>query len=82
MAEGYACVQEMTGAEAAAVPRLLSTRMVASVLWRAGRWRRGQAELAEVADRLRGLERTSTWLAAYGGELADLLAGLRSRGSA
>jgi homoserine kinase type II len=82
MAEGYACVQEMTGAEAAAVPRLLSTRMVASVLWRAGRWRRGQAELAEVADRLRGLERTSTWLAGYGGELADLLAGLRSLGSA
>jgi Ser/Thr protein kinase RdoA (MazF antagonist) len=82
MAEGYSSAQEMTGAEAAAVPGLLSEGLVASVLWRAGRWRRGQAELAEVTDRLRVLERTSSWLAAYSPELADLLAGLRADGSA
>ena len=82
MADGYASAQEITGVEAAAVPGLLSEGLVASVLWRAGRWRRGQARLAEVTDRLRTLERTSAWLAACGGELADLLAGLRSRRSA
>jgi homoserine kinase type II len=81
MATGYTSAREMTGAEAAAVPDLLSEGLVASVLWRAGRWRRGQAQLAEVTDRLRTLERTSTWLATYGGELADLLAELRPRES-
>jgi Ser/Thr protein kinase RdoA (MazF antagonist) len=81
MAEGYASAQELTGTEAAAVPGLLSEGLVASVLWRAGRWRRGQAELAEVTDRLRGLERTSSWLADCGPELADLLTTWRSGGS-
>jgi hypothetical protein len=74
MAEGYASAQEMTFAEAAAVPGLLREGVIASVLWRAGRWRRGQAQLAEVTDRLLTLDRTSAWLATCGGELADLLA--------
>jgi len=78
MAEGYASAQEMTGAEAAAVPGLLGEGVVASALWRAGRWRRGQAQLAEVIDRLRVLEQTSAWLAVHRSELADLLAGFRS----
>jgi Ser/Thr protein kinase RdoA (MazF antagonist) len=78
MAEGYCSAQELTSAETAAVPALLREGLVASVLWRAGRWRREQAQLAEVTDRLLVLERTSSWLAAYGPELADLLAGWRS----
>lgn len=79
--EGYTAAQDMSGAEAAAVPGLLAKRAVGSVLWRAGRWRRGQAQLAEVTDRLQALERDNAWLAACGGELADLLAGLSSRWS-
>lgn len=82
MAEGYVSAQEMTGAEAAAVPGLLLDRGVGSVLWRAGRWRRGQAQLAEVTDRLRELSRAEEWVAAHGGELAGLLDGSRSAGHA
>ena len=74
MADGYGSAQQMTDTEAAAVPGLIREGLVNSVLWRAGRWRRGQAQLAEVTDRLRTLERTSGWLAACGDELADLLA--------
>jgi hypothetical protein len=77
LTDGYASSQEMTGAEGAAVPCLLSEGLISSVLWRAGRWRRGHAQLAEVTDRLQVLERTSALLADCGGELADLLAGSR-----
>jgi Ser/Thr protein kinase RdoA (MazF antagonist) len=74
MAEGYASAQEITRAEAAAVPELLGEAAVSSVLWRAGRWRRGQAQLAEVTDRLLVLELTRAWLMANGRDLAEVLA--------
>ncbi len=37
-----------------------------------GRWRRGQARLADVVDRIQRLETTLGWLAASGGELVAL----------
>ena len=46
-----------------------------SVLWRAGRWRRGQASLTGVTERLDRLEQTMRWLDASAGQLLSILAG-------
>ncbi len=73
LARGYLDAQELTGAEVAAVPGLLLARATGSVVWRAGRWRRGQASLDEVCVRLRDLAVSDQWLAAHGDELRDLL---------
>jgi hypothetical protein len=56
-----------------AVPDLLVSRCVGSVFWRAGRWRRGQSALGDVADRVAVLEATETWLAVHRGELLSVL---------
>jgi hypothetical protein len=45
-----------------------------SMLWRAGRWRRGQSSLAEVASRLDVLAETMRWRTAEGGELGHIVA--------
>lgn len=47
--------------------------MLRSLLWRAGRWRRGQAQLDEVAARLAVLDATMDWLAANDEQLLSLL---------
>jgi homoserine kinase type II len=73
LARGYRSAQELTDAEAAAVPDLLRARAAGTVVWRAGRWRRGQASLDDVAVRLRDLATTVAWLAACGDELRGLL---------
>lgn len=73
LVRGYCRAQELTEAEAAAVPELLLARATDTVVWRAGRWRRGQASLGDVSDRLHGLAATSQWLAGHGCELRDLL---------
>lgn len=73
LARGYRGGQELTEAEAAAVPDLLLARAPSSALWRAGRWRRGQASIDEVAIRLQSLAAADTWLAVHGSELSDLL---------
>ncbi|HEY2507858.1 MAG TPA: phosphotransferase [Streptosporangiaceae bacterium] len=70
---GYRSAQELTNAEAAAVPDLLLARATGTVVWRAGRWRRGQSALADVADRLHELAATRDWLAAHCTQLRDLL---------
>ncbi len=49
------------------------SRCVGSVLWRAGRWRRGQARLDDVAARLAVLDATMGWLAVSGEQLLSLL---------
>ncbi len=72
-ARGHASIRPLTAAEVAALPELLVSRLVGSVLWRAARWRRGQARLAEVADRVHRLETTMRWLAASGQELVALV---------
>jgi homoserine kinase type II len=73
MASGYCSAQELTEAEAAAVPDLLLARATGTVVWRAGRWRRGQASLEDVFIRLHELAEADKWLAAHRGELLDLL---------
>jgi homoserine kinase type II len=73
LARGYRSAQELTDAEAAAVPDLLRARAAGTVIWRAGRWRRGQARLDDVAVRLRDLAATDAWLGACGDALSDRL---------
>jgi homoserine kinase type II len=70
---GYTPVRPLTAPEVEALPELLLSRSVGSVLWRAGRWRRGQAQPGEVVDRIRRLEATLRWLAASGEELVSLV---------
>jgi homoserine kinase type II len=73
VARGYRSAQELTEAEASAVPDLLLARATGTVIWRAGRWRRGQASLGDVSVRLHGLAAADKWLAANSSELRDLL---------
>lgn len=70
---GAACVLCLGDAELQAVPDLLMCRSVGSALWRACRWRRGQASLGEVIDRLHELDASVRWLAASGEQLLALL---------
>ena len=81
---GHAAVLLLDQAEIRAVPDLLVVRCVGSVFWRAGRWRRGQASLSDVADRVAVLESVEAWLAVHRGRLLTLLAaagGLPHQGS-
>ncbi len=73
LARGYCGARELSPAEAAAIPELLLARAIGTVIWRAGRWRRGQAGLAEVTERLDDLAAAFRWLTAHGGELRDLM---------
>jgi homoserine kinase type II len=74
LVRGYAAVLRLGPAEIMAVPDLLVLRCVGSVFWRAGRWRRGQSTLDDVADRVAVLEATETWLAVHRGQLLSVLA--------
>ena len=74
LVRGYAAVLRLGQAEIMAVPDLLVVRCVASVFWRAGRWRRGQSALSDVADRVAVLEASQTWLAVHRGRLLSVLA--------
>jgi|SRR5438067_1501421 len=74
LVRGYAAVLRLGQAEIMAVPDLLVTRCVGSVFWRAGRWRRGQSALSDVADRVAVLEATETWLTVHRGRLLSVLA--------
>ena len=74
LARGHAAVLPLEEAEILAVPDLLVSRCVGAVFWRAGRWRRGQATLGDVAGRLAVLDDTAAWLAVHGEELLAVLA--------
>jgi homoserine kinase type II len=74
LVRGYAAVLSLGQAEIMAVPDLLVARCVGSVFWRAGRWRRGQSVLGDVADRVAVLEASQTWLAVHRGRLLSVLA--------
>jgi len=52
---GFDARLELTREERAAVPTLRLLRQIATVVWRAGRWREGKATLADVCDRLAAL---------------------------
>jgi homoserine kinase type II len=71
---GHAAVLPLDQAEIRAVPDLLVLRCVGSVFWRAGRWRRSQASLSDVADRVAVLESVEAWLAVHRGRLLTVLA--------
>jgi len=71
--DSYHAARELTEAEAAAVPDLLLARATGTVVWRAGRWRRGQASLDEVSVRLHELATADKWLSAPRSELVGLL---------
>ncbi len=73
LVRGVAGVLELDPAEIDAVPQLLICRAVGSTLWRAGRWRRGLANLDDVAQRLRVLAATVRFVSEAGGQLRDLL---------
>ena len=70
---GHASVRQLSRAEVEALPELLLSRSLGETLWRAGRWRRGQAQIAEVIDRIYRLETTLRWLAASGEDLVSLV---------
>ena len=74
MARGGAWGERLTAAELAALPDLIVVRAMGSILWRAGRWRRGQSSLAEVANRLDVLAETLRWRTAEGGALGHIVA--------
>ena len=73
LTRGHASARRLNSAETQAVRDLLLMRAVGSVLWRAGRWRRQQAQLGDVTDRLRKLDATSRWLATSSDQLLPLL---------
>jgi hypothetical protein len=58
----------------AALPDLMLVRATASLLWRAQRWRRGRAGMAEVTDRLDALAAILDWRATEGGDLVHIVA--------
>ncbi len=61
--------------ELSAFPGLLRLRALESLVWRAGRWRQGQARLDEVRDRLVAARRVDRWLDTHGPTLVgDLIA--------
>lgn len=74
VARGGAWGERLTPAELAALPDLIVVRAMGSTLWRAGRWRRGQSSLAEVANRLDVLAEALRWRSAEGGELGHIVA--------
>jgi homoserine kinase type II len=71
---GVVSVRPLAGPEIEAVPELLICRSVGSVLWRAGRWRRGLAGLDDVVARLDELAATVEFVARSGDQLCTLLA--------
>jgi homoserine kinase type II len=74
LASGVCSVLELTPAELEALPDLLRCRTLQSLLWRAGRWRRGLATAGEVAERLDRLADFEHWLRGHAGELRSVLA--------
>ena len=77
VARGGAWGERLTGAELAALPDLIVTRAVGSMLWLADRWRHGQSSLPEVASRLDLLAGILRWRTAEGSELAHIVAAAR-----
>jgi homoserine kinase type II len=74
VARGGGWGERLTGAELAALADLIVIRAVGSILWRAGRWRHGQADLVEVAGQLDVLAERLRWHSAEGGELGHIVA--------
>jgi homoserine kinase type II len=77
IARGGAWGDRLTSAELAALPDLIVTRAVGSMLWLADRCRHAQSTLPEVASRLDFLAGILRWRTGEGSELADIVAAAR-----
>jgi Ser/Thr protein kinase RdoA (MazF antagonist) len=77
VAHGGTWRDRLTAAELAALPDLIVTRAVGSMLWLADRCRHSQSTLPEVASRLDLLASVLRWRTTEGGELADIVAAVR-----
>jgi homoserine kinase type II len=73
LSSGYGKRVTLTKDEIAAIPHMIEWRAVGTVLWRAGRWRRGQDPLALVTDRIANVASTADWLTTHGSRLVDLI---------
>ena len=71
---GYGARVTLVQDEAVAVPPMVLWRAVGTVLWRAGRWRRGQDPLDLIADRIQNVATTMDWLTAHATRLVELIA--------
>jgi homoserine kinase type II len=71
---GFTSVVRLDQAEIRAVPDLILCRSVGSVLWRANRWRRVQATVADVTGRLQELAATTGWHETSGEQFLSLMA--------
>jgi homoserine kinase type II len=63
LAAGYRTQVALTDDEIAAIPPMVLWRAVGTVLWRAGRWRRGQDPLDLIAERIQHIAWTTVWFA-------------------
>jgi homoserine kinase type II len=72
---GYTGVTALGRPEAEALPPLVLSRSIGSLLWRAQGWRHGHAQLADVIERLDRLGATTRWLAASSQQLVSLASG-------
>jgi Ser/Thr protein kinase RdoA (MazF antagonist) len=77
VARGGTWGERLTSAELAALPDLIVTRAVGSMLWLADRYRHGQSSLPEVASRLDLLAGILRWRTAEGSELVHIVAAAR-----
>jgi homoserine kinase type II len=73
LAAGYRTQVALTDEEIASIPPMVLWRAVGTVLWRAGRWRRGQDPLDLIADRVWHIARTEDWLAAHAPRLTAFI---------
>jgi homoserine kinase type II len=69
---GFSSGACLTEPEIRALPAMVLWRSVGTVLWRAGRWRRGLDRAAPIAERIEDLVRTTDWIDQHGRALITL----------
>lgn len=79
--EGYCAVRRADDGEIRALPALLRHRALASVVWRAGRWRLDLADLDEVSLRIAAARRLFEWLCHKGSEIVEIGLSIRDAAS-
>lgn len=69
---GFGSSARLTESEIRALPAMILWRSVGTVLWRAGRWRRGLDQAALIAKRIEDLVHTTDWIDHHGHALIAL----------
>jgi homoserine kinase type II len=69
---GFSSSVRLTESEVRALPAMILWRSFGTVLWRAGRWRRGLDKTALIAERIENLVRTMNWIDHHGHALITL----------